>query len=284
MNILTARRASSQASTNPSQSGFSFPSLKLNRCNMLRKSILAGLAGIAVAIAALPAQAAQWVQLGEQKVNHSADRDTLYVGAYEGRYEALRFRVTGNEVAFAEVRVVYGNGTSEVLDVKEHVQPGETTRPYDLRGQHRIIERVEFLYQSESQWARRATVQVLGLMDTAEAPAPSPAPSFGGWTSLGTREVSLEVDHDAINVGYGAGRFRTLRFHVSGEPIHLYDIRVTFGNGEVQTFNFDEHIPAGSYSRSFDLSGRERVISRIDLVYKKSHRGGLALMTVYGQT
>ena len=184
--ILTARRAPLQASTNPSQSpAFSFPSLKLNRCNMLRKSILAGLAGIAVAIAALPAQAAQWVQLGEQKVNHSADRDTLYVGAYEGRYEALRFRVTGNEVAFAEVRVVYGNGTSEVLDVKEHVQPGETTRPYDLRGQHRIIERVEFLYQSESQWARRATVQVLGLMDTAEAPAPSPAPSFGGWTSLG---------------------------------------------------------------------------------------------------
>jgi hypothetical protein len=246
---------------------------------MLRKSVFTALAGIAIAIAALPAQAAQWVQLGEQTVNHRTDRDTLYVGAYEGRYEALRFRVTGNEVAFAEVRVIYGNGTSEVLDVKEHVQPGEVTRPYDLRGQHRIIERVEFLYQSESQWARRATVQVLGLMDTATA-----GPSFGEWTSLGTREVNLDVDHDTINLSYGAGRFRSIRFHVSGEPIHLYDIRVTFGNGQVQTLNFDEHIPAGSYSRSFDLAGRERVISRIDLVYKKSHRGGLALMTVYGQT
>ena len=96
--------------------------------------------------------------------------------------------------------------------------------------------------------------------------------------------MNLDVDHDTINLSYGAGRFRSIRFHVSGEPIHLYDIRVTFGNGQVQTLNFDEHIPAGSYSRSFDLAGRERVISRIDLVYKKSHRGGLALMTVYGQT
>jgi hypothetical protein len=244
---------------------------------MFRKAILAGLAGIAMAVAALPAQAAQWVQLGEQTVGHNPDRDTVYVGSREGRYEALRFRVLGNEVAFAEVRVIYGNGASEVLNVKEHVQPGETTRPYDLRGQHRIIERVEFLYQSEVQWARRATVQVFGRMDTA-------GPTFGEWTTLGTREVNLQVDHDTIMLGYGAGKFRSIRFHVSGEPIHLYDIRVTFGNGEVQTLNFDEHIPAGAYSRSFDLSGRERRISRIDLVYKKSHRGGLALMTVYGQT
>jgi hypothetical protein len=243
---------------------------------MFPKAILAGLAGIVIAVAALPAQAAQWVQLGEQTVRHSADRDTLYVGSYEGRYEALRFRVLGNEVAFAEVRVIYGNGSSEVLEVKEHVQPGETTRSYDLRGQHRIIERVEFLYQSEIQWARKATVQVYGLMDTG-------GPSFGEWTTLGTREVNLHVDHDTMMLGYDAGRFRKIRFHVSGAPIHLYDIRVTFGDGEVQTLNFDEHIPAGSYSRSFDLQGWERVIRRIDLVYKKSHSGGMALMTLYGQ-
>ena len=250
---------------------------------MFRKSILAGFAGIAMAIAALPAQAAQWVQLGQQKVGHNADRDTLYVGSYEGHYEALRFRVVGNEVAFAEVRVIYGNGKSEVLDVKEHVQSGETTRAYDLRGRHRIIERIEFLYQSESQWDRRATVQVFGLMDTGGPVFNTGGPSFGEWTTLGTREVNLQVDHDTIRLGYDAGRFRKIRFHVSGAPIHLYDVRVTFENGEVQTLNFDENIQAGSYSRVFDLPGWERVIRRIDLVYKKSHGGGMALMTAYGQ-
>jgi hypothetical protein len=251
---------------------------------MFRKSILAGLAGIAMAIAALPAQAAQWVQLGQQKVGHNADRDTLYVGSYEGRFEALRFRVLGNAVAFAEVRVIYGNGKSEVLDVKEHVQAGETTRSYDLRGRHRLIERIEFLYQSESQWDRRATVQVFGLMDNGGPVVDTGGgPSFGQWTTLGTREVNLHVDHDVIRLGYDAGAFRKIRFHVAGAPIHLYDVRVTFENGEEQTINFDENIQPGSYSRVFDLPGSERVIRRIDLVYKKSYSGGLATMTVYGK-
>jgi Protein of unknown function (DUF2541) len=244
---------------------------------MLRKSFLAGLAGIVItAAAAIPAQANQWVQLGEQTVGHHTDRDIVYVGSDEGRYEALRFRVLGNRVAFAEARVVYGNGTSEVLNVKEHVQPGETTQAYDLHGQHRIIQRIEFLYQSEIPWAGRATVQVIGLKDTA-----SPIP--GGWTTLGTREVSLVADHDAITVGGGAGKFRSIRFHVSGRPIKLYDVRVTFGYGQMQQYTFNHEIFAGAYSPVLDLVGNERVISRIDLVYKKETVGGHAYMTVYGQ-
>jgi hypothetical protein len=245
---------------------------------MLRSSILAGLAGVAIAaFATVPAQASQWVELGEQTVGHNADRDVVYVGGDEGRYEALRFRVLGNRVAFAEVRVLYGNGTSEVLNVKEHVQPGETTQAYDLHGQHRIINRIEFLYQSEMPWAGNATVQVLGLKDAA-------GPSFGEWTTLGMREVDLVVDHDTITVGGGAGKFRSIRFQVTGRPIMLNDVRVTFGNGQVQQYTFNQHVPAGATSPLLDLAGNERVISRIDVVYKKEFAGGHAYMTVYGRS
>jgi hypothetical protein len=253
---------------------------------MLRKSILAGLAGIAITLAAVPAQAREWVDLGEQTVNRHADRDILYVGRDEGRFSALRFRAIGNDVAFAEVRVLYGNGTSEVLNVKEHVRAGETTRPYDLEGRYRMIEKIEFLYQTEGPWGGKAVVQVAGLKRTSDARPDDGIPddNYGNWTRLGTRQVSLVTDHDTIRVGGSVGRFRSFRFQVTGEPIHLYDIRITFGNGETQTLNFNEHIPAGSYSRVFDLPGQERVISRIDLVYKKSHRGGMAFLTVFGQT
>ena len=248
---------------------------------MFRKSILAGLAGLAItAVAAIPAQANQWVQLGEQTVGHSADRDIVYVGGEEGRYEALRFRVFGNRVAFAEARVFYGNGSSEVLNVQEHVQSGEATRAYDLEGRHRVINRIEFLYQSEIPWAGRATVQVLGLKHTGSSDSGG---SGGGWTTLGTREVSLIADHDAIVVGGENGRFRAIRFHVTGRPIKLYDVRVTFGNGQVQTYTFNHHISAGAYSPRLDLAGDERMIRRIDMVYKKEHAGGHAYMTVYGQ-
>jgi hypothetical protein len=246
---------------------------------MLRKSILAGVAGISLAVmATAPARADQWVKVGEQTVGLKTDRDVYYLGADEGRYEALRFRVLGNSVAFAEARVFFGNGTNQVLNVKEHVQPGQMTPAYDLKGQHRVIERIEFLYQSEKPWAGKAVVQVFGLKDTGSNPGPA------AWTTLGTRNVSLIADHDTIKVGGGMGKFRSIRFHVTGRPIHLYDIRVTFGNGQTQQYTFNSHIAAGAYSGKLDLAGDARVISRIDLVYRKEFGGGQAYMTVYGQS
>jgi hypothetical protein len=249
------------------------------------KLALSVLAGILVAAAtAVPAQASntEWVTVGEQTVSTRTDQDVLVLGTDEGRYEALKFEVFGNRVAFARVKVVYGNGESEILDVKEHVRPGNITPAYDLEGRHRIIKRIEFLYQAEKPWKGDATIRVYGKKDVVYDTGNCSNPS--GWTVLGKREVSLVADHDEIQLGYGAGRFRAIRFHVSGEAIHLYDVRVTFANGQVQTLDFNENIPAGSYSRAYDLRGDERVISRIDLVYKKVHHGGQALMTVYGQS
>ncbi len=70
---------------------------------------------------------------------------------------------------------------------------------------------------------------------------------------------------------------------MTGRPIHLYDIRVTCGNGRVQTYNFDMPVPAGTYSPSLDLAGTYRMIDHIDLVYRTESFGGHAKMTVYGQ-
>jgi len=81
---------------------------------MLRRTCLAGLAGLSIAaFAAVPAKADQWVLLGQRTVGISPDRDVFQVGGEEGRFNALRFRALGNRVAVAEVRVFYGNGTSE---------------------------------------------------------------------------------------------------------------------------------------------------------------------------
>lgn len=247
---------------------------------MFNKSLLAGLAGVILSAAtSLPALASEWVQLGEQSVNRHADRDVLVVGTDEGRYEALRFRALGNGVTFAEVRVLYGNGSSEVLNIKEHVRAGETTRPYDLQGRHRLIDRIEFLYQSTGPWGGKAVIQVAGLKDTGGIGGGG---GFGDWSRLGTREVSLVADHDVIPVGPFDGTFRAIKLHVTGRPIKLYDIRVTFANGQRQRFDFDHFVSAGAYSPTLDLVGNERMIRRIDLVYKRQTAGGHAFVTVYG--
>jgi hypothetical protein len=239
---------------------------------MLRRSFLTGLAGIVVAAAAgLPAQAylpdftpTKWVELGEQTVSSRADRDVLILGADEGRYEALKFQVFGNRVAIAQVKVVFANGQSQYLDVKEHVRQGEMTPAYDLDKQHRIINRIEFLYQTENRRGD-AVIKVLGRKDIGGGDT---GWGDGSWRMLGRRDVNNMTDHDSIMLGYRAGKFRALRFHVTNAPVHIYDVRVTFANGEMQTLAVDENIAANSNSRMYDLSGYERVISRIDLVYK----------------
>jgi len=258
---------------------------------MFRRSFLTALTGFVVAAAAaVPARAhtpdftpTRWVELGEQTVSTRADRDVLNLGADEGRYEAIKFQVFGNRVAIAQVKVVFGNGQSQYLDVREHVQPGETTPAYDLDKQHRIINRIEFIYQTENRWGGEAVIKVLGKKDTGGGDIGWG--DSGGWRMLGSRDVDNVTDHDSIMLGYDVGRFRALRFQVANAPVHIFDVRVTFANGQMQTLAVDENIAANSTSRTYDLSGYERVISRIDLVYKTRKAweyGGHAKLTAYG--
>src|SRR5262249_18637036 len=153
-------------------------------------------------------------------------------------------------------------------------------RAYDVKGHDRVVRRVEVLYQTEGRFGGNATFQVYGLRDTA-----GPGLIGGGWITLGTVRANLSLDHDTISVGAGMGTFRSLRFHVTRRPIHLYDIRVTFGNGSTQVYNFNRHINAGAWSVPLDLAGDRRIISRVDIVYKKDPSSpGDAHLTIQGRS
>lgn len=246
---------------------------------MLRRTLLAGFAGLAAAAAftITPAAADQWILIGQQKVGKLADKDVYPIGLDKGQFSALKFRVTGNRVAIAEVRVFYGNGTSEFLPVQEHVQNGQETKAYDLKGTYRLIERIEVLYQSENPLKGQATFQIFGFRHTL---APPPA----DWVTLGTTRANLLLDHDTVHVGVNKGAFRKIKFHVTHRPIHLFDIRVTFGNGQTQVYNFNKHLPAGVWSAPLDLIGDKRFIKQIDVVYKKDPSApGDAFLTIQGE-
>src|SRR5262245_57213547 len=252
---------------------------------MFRKAILAGLAGLSmVAFVAAPAQADEWVLLKERKVGLNPDHDVFNIGSSEGRFSALKFRALGNRVAVGEVRVFFKNGTSQYLNVQEHMSPGEYTRPYDLNGQVRSILRVEVLYQSGNPLRGEATFQIFGQRQaTAEVAPPAVAPS-SDWVTLGSVVANRGLDRDTIYVGGDMGTFRTLRFHVTQRSIFLNDVRITFGNGQQQVYNFNQHVSAGAWSVPLDLRGDERIISRIDVVYRKdSDWPGNARLTVQGQ-
>jgi Protein of unknown function (DUF2541) len=253
---------------------------------MFSKALLSSVAGFSLlALASSPLQAATWVNLGVQSVEFSADRDVFHVGWNHGRFDRLRFRVMGNRVGIADVVVFYGNGSKEHLNVQEHLQPGEITAAYDLKGDHRVIKRIEVLYHTEGSGAYgKARVQIIGARYDGTEPTNtgSGAPGYpgypgnpgtpgnAGWENLGVLNVGFVSDHDTLPVGAEKGRFRAVKMEVMRHDIYVFNLRVRFMNGDVQYLPVNGLIKAGTSTGYLDLPGDRRMIDRIDVVYKTS--------------
>jgi len=103
------------------------------------------------------------------------------------------------------------------------------------------------------------------------------------WELLGTRRVSFAVDHDALVVGARSGAFKAIKLEVAGGDLVMYNIKVTFGNGETWSPNTRLNFDRGSWSRTMDLPGPARIIRRIDFWYRSRLRRGTATVRVFGQ-
>ncbi len=103
------------------------------------------------------------------------------------------------------------------------------------------------------------------------------------WDLLGTRRVSFTLDHDAIVVGAREGAFRAIKIEVAGGNLEMYNIRLTFGNGDTWSPNTRVQFHEGGWSRTIDLPGPARVIRRIDFWYRSRVRRGAATVRVFGQ-
>ncbi len=105
-----------------------------------------------------------WEQLGCQKVGFLVDRDAIKVGRREGKFKAIRLEVSGNTVFINDLKVVYGNGAPDDLQVRSEIREGRQTRPLDLKGRgERAINRVELTYRAKPNFKGSAKVCVSGL-------------------------------------------------------------------------------------------------------------------------
>jgi hypothetical protein len=119
-----------------------------------------------------PSAGRDWVELGCQDVSlFGKDRDTVRVGRREGRFKAIRLHVRGADVEMLDLKVIYANGQPDDIPVKHHIRAGERTRPLDLKGWERSIDRIDMVYRSAinpvdviaKQRVRTAKVCVEGL-------------------------------------------------------------------------------------------------------------------------
>jgi len=230
---------------------------------MRSKGILALLLSL---LALLPASTTaaqaqqQWVQLGCQRVDLNVDRDVIPVGVTDGRFTAVRLRVGGNDVEVFDLKVVYGNGERDDIPVRARIPQNGTSGALDLHGTARYINRIEMVYARVPNFRGGAQVCVDGLAVRAAAPE---------WVQLGCRDVDLNVDRDVIEVGRRDGTFTAIRLRAMGNAVQMIDLKVVYGNGELDDIPVRARIPEGGSSGPLDLRGRDRAIDRIQLIYSR---------------
>jgi hypothetical protein len=98
----------------------------------------------------------------------------------------------------------------------------------------------------------------------------APAAHAEDWIYLGQSHVDGQHDHDNIEVGKGAGRYRHLQIRVANGPIEFDHIVVHYGNGQAETLQVRDVIPAGGKSRAIALQG-DRIVQSFELWYGKAN-------------
>ncbi len=181
------------------------------------------------------------------------------MGRHEGRFEKLGLEAREGPVLVLEVMVVYGNNETERIDVHQHLREGERTPPIDLRGRDRAIKRIEVAARPGHgrDVRRHAVLDVYGEQAARE-----------NWELLGKQSVGFGVDHDTIRVGRHEGRFEKIALEVTDNDVEILDLKVFFRPGRRRTCSVREFIRAGARTRPLDLIGDDRVIDRIELVYR----------------
>lgn len=110
------------------------------------------------------------------------------------------------------------------------------------------------------------------------------ADQIGRWEVLGSKVVNFQADHDEIIVTAYEGTFKRIKFKVLQAPIYVKNFRVIYGNGTSDNFVVNRHFKAGHDSRVIDLTGRNRIIKKININYKTVHVGkGRAKIVVFGK-
>lgn len=273
---------------------------------MRRSTVFAG-AMLVLAMAATSAEAQgrrgdddNWERLGCEEVGRRPDWDVISVGRREGRFKAIRLEAKGNSVSLLDLKVVYANGEPDRIPVRSELREGESTRPLDLIGRERAIDRIEIVSKKDFRGPGRgrAAICVFALAANDDRRGDDRRGDrrdddrrgddrrggYGGnWEELGCQSVGLLGDRDVIRVGRREGQFKAIKLKVSGNDVNILDLKVVYGNGAPDDIPVRSEIRQGGETRPLDLRGYDRAIDRIELIYRaKANFRGRARVCALG--
>jgi hypothetical protein len=93
--------------------------------------------------------AQRFEKLGERKVNFKSDKDQIS-GWRDGFFKALKLKVTGGSINMQKMVVHFRDGETQEFQLKQNFADGNESRPLDLPGKRRLIDKVVFWYEATS--------------------------------------------------------------------------------------------------------------------------------------
>lgn len=220
------------------------------------------------------------VLFGTQQVGFGVDRDVIRVGAEIGKFDKIALRVLDNDIFINSLKVVYANGETEDLAVNADVKKNTRTRWLALKGD-RFIKEIQLLYRTRANFKGQAYIEVLGQYAEGWVGAQGEGRKFNqGFILLGGQSAGFTIDrNDVVRVGRNDGGFRKLQVRVRDQAITLFEVRVVYGNGEVDIIPANRtKVDAGSTYGPIDLKGGQRIITEIRPTYRTRifQQGGVA--------
>jgi hypothetical protein len=121
------------------------------------------LAGVAIAMLALPASAQRWNDRGWRTIAYKTvngrDTDTIYAPG-RSRQSAIRLCSINAPIHLIDFDIRFANGGHQDAPTRALIQGGTCTRAIDLRGNRRDIERIRLRYEPVARHLRRPLIRV----------------------------------------------------------------------------------------------------------------------------
>ncbi|MEZ4650891.1 MAG: hypothetical protein R3E97_19320 [Candidatus Eisenbacteria bacterium] len=118
--------------------------------------------GLTLPVAA-DATAGDWERIGVREVDGRVDHDVIPVTVADGRFQKIQLRVARAPMEIFDLKVHFGDGTFQDVEVRSKFAPGSSSRVIDLAGGDRVIEKVEFTYGNLGKSRKPARVVVWGM-------------------------------------------------------------------------------------------------------------------------
>lgn len=88
----------------------------------------------------------------------------MRVGRKEGRFRRIALRAVDNDIEVLDMKIFYGRGPADDVQVRRVLRAGQRSEPIDLRGDEpRVIDRIEFIYRARPNFRGAATLEIYGV-------------------------------------------------------------------------------------------------------------------------